>query len=199
MHPSIRAIASVAVLLSAAFGAIPLAAADEPFAHALAADAGTANPAMEQLMRMAGFLSQLEQFSVTLRSGYDVVQESGQKIEFGERRELVLVRPNRLRVDIERSDGDASRIVFDGQSITVFDASRNMDASSETQGGLDAAIMHFVKDLKMRLPLALLLVTILRDELEERVQEARIVETAMLDGKPFLHLAARADSADFQV
>jgi hypothetical protein len=66
-------------------------------------------------------------------------------------------------------------------------------------GGVDAAIMHFVKDLKMRLPLALLLVTSLPEELEERVQEAQIVETAILDGKPFVHLAARGDSVDFQI
>ncbi len=35
------------------------------------------------LMRMADFLSKTPRFSVGIRNGYDVVQESGQKIEFG--------------------------------------------------------------------------------------------------------------------
>jgi len=105
MHPSMRVFASVAVLLTASLMAVPVAAVENPGADA-SANVPAASPAMQQLMRMAGFLSRLGQFSVALQSGYDVVQDSGQKIEFGERRELVLVRPNRLRVDIERSDGD---------------------------------------------------------------------------------------------
>ena len=36
---------------------------------------------------------------------YDVVQESGEKIEFGEARQILLSRPNGLRVDLERRDG----------------------------------------------------------------------------------------------
>jgi hypothetical protein len=199
MQPSMRAIASAVALLIAAFSAIGLAAADDPPAQAPATDSLTASPAMEQLMRMAGFLSQLGQFSVRLQSGYDAVQESGQKIEFGERRELVLVRPDRFRIDVERTDGEATRVVFDGQSISLFNANLNLYASSELQGDIDAAIKHFVKDLKMRLPLSMLWVTTLTEELEERVREAAIVETATLDGQPFVHVAARADSVDFQV
>jgi len=59
MQPSMRAIPS----------AIALAVADDLPAQAPAADAPTASPAMEPLMRMAGFLSQLGQFTVTLQSG----------------------------------------------------------------------------------------------------------------------------------
>lgn len=200
MQTSIRVIA---MLLTAWLAALPPAAANEPPNDGpndvSSADAATAGPATEQLMRMADFLSQLGQFSVTLESGYDVLQESGQKIEFGERRELVLVRPDRLRVDVERSDGQASRVIFDGQSIGVFDATRNMYASSQMQGDIDASIRYFVKDLKMRLPLAMLFVTTLPEELEERVQQTAIVDTSMLDGKPFVHLAVRTDGVDFQV
>jgi hypothetical protein len=59
MQPSMRAIPS----------AIALAVADGPPAQVPAADAPTASPAMQPLMRMAGFLSQLGQFTVTLQSG----------------------------------------------------------------------------------------------------------------------------------
>jgi hypothetical protein len=199
MQTSIRVIATSAMLLTAWVAAAVPGAVEDPPNDVPSAAAATADPAMEPLMRMADFLSQLGQFSVTLQSGYDVVQESGQKIEFGERRELVLVRPDRLRIDIEGSDGQASRVVFDGRSISVFNATLKMYASSAMPGDIDAAIMHFVKDLKMRLPLAMLLVTTLPEEMEERVQQAAIVDTSMLDGKSFVHLAARTDSVDFQL
>ena len=55
---------------------------------ALAQPAAAESPqqAREILMRMAGYLAGASAFSVSLRSGYDVVQKSGQKVEFGETR-----------------------------------------------------------------------------------------------------------------
>jgi hypothetical protein len=57
------------------------------------------------LNRMAATLAQAQGFSVTMRAGYDIVQDTGQKITFGERRRFTLSRPDRLRVEVEESDG----------------------------------------------------------------------------------------------
>ena len=46
-----------------------------------------ADPAMAIVDRMAEFLSQAKGFGVTMDMGFDAVQDSGQKIEFGETRE----------------------------------------------------------------------------------------------------------------
>ena len=54
--------------------------------------------AAAQLKGMAEYLAGLQSFSVMFRAGYDVVQASGQRIEFGETRRLVLARPDRLRL-----------------------------------------------------------------------------------------------------
>lgn len=48
---------------------------------------------------MAKKLAETKQFSVTMHMGYDVVQKSGQKIEFSEIRKTTINRPNHLRVD----------------------------------------------------------------------------------------------------
>jgi hypothetical protein len=193
MHPVIRTLGWGAVLLVAL-----LATAAVAETKSTPADAPPSSAGMEQLLRMANFLSKLEQFSVALRSGYDVVQKSGQKIEFGEEREITLVRPNRFRVNARTSDGETSTVVFDGKVVTVFNATDNLYATSELAGDIDAAIAHFVKDLQMRLPLALLFVTTLPKELEQRLTEAEIVETATIAGKRYLHIAARSDSVDLQ-
>lgn len=148
---------------------------------------------------MANFLARLEQFSVGQRSGFDVVQESGQKIEFGEQRDITFVRPNRFRFNVRKSDGEAYTTVFDGQAVKVFNATENRYAISEVSGDTDAAITHFVRDLQMRLPLALLFVTTLPKELEQRFAEAEIVETTTIADQSYFHLAARGDSVDLQV
>jgi len=64
---------------------------------------------------------------------------------------------------------------------------------------LDETIVHFVRDLGMRLPLAVLLVSRLPAEIENRVRTIDYVEKTNILGTPAHHLAARGDSVDFQV
>jgi hypothetical protein len=151
------------------------------------------------LKRMADFVSGAQRFSVSLRAGYDAVQKSGQKIEFGENRKITLSRPDRMRVEGERSDGAKTVTVFDGKQIILIDAASNVYATAPQPGGLDDSIVHFVRDLGMRLPLAVLLVSRLGTEFEGRIQSLDYVEKTSLYGAASHHLAGRTDTVDFQV
>jgi hypothetical protein len=181
----------------------PSAAAPAPVpqpASAGAPAAGTDVLARDILMRMARFLSTQPSFGVSVISAYDVVQASGQKIEFAERRKLVVSRPDRLRVETERSDGVRTAVLFTGSEITLVDQTNRVYATErQPAGGLDEAILHFVSDLKMRLPLAVLLMQRLPGELERRVRSIVYVEKTNLLGPPAHHLAARGDTVDMQV
>src|SRR3972149_9262316 len=90
------------------------------------------------LMRTADFLGGTQRFSVSVRAGYDAVQKSGQKIEFGEMRKVTLSRADRLRVEGERSDGARTLTVFNGKEIVLIDAARNVYATAPQPGGGDA-------------------------------------------------------------
>jgi hypothetical protein len=151
------------------------------------------------LMRMAEFLGGTQRFSVSVRGGYDAVQKSGQKIEYNEMRKVTLSRPDRLRVEGERSDGAKKLTVFTGKEIVLIDAASNVYATAPQPGGLDDTIVHFVKDLGMRLPLAVLLVSQAAAELKDRVRSVDYVERTNLQGSTSHHLAARTDEVDFQV
>jgi hypothetical protein len=151
------------------------------------------------LMRMADFLAGAQRFSVSVRAGYDAVQQSGQKIEFGEMRKVTLSRPDRLRVEGERSDGTKTLTVFNGKEIVLIDAASNVYATAPQPGGVDDTIVHFVKDLGMRLPLAVLLVSQLPTELKDRVRSVDYVEKTNIYGATSHHLAARTDTVDFQI
>lgn len=155
--------------------------------------------ARDLLMRMGRYLSTLPAFSVSVASNYDVLQQSGQKIEFGEARKVVVQRPDRLRSDTERSDGARTTAVFSGADITLVDVANKVYASTRQPGGLDESILHFVSDLHLRFPMAMLLMARLPTELERRVREVDYVETSYLFGVPAQHLAARGDTVDFQV
>jgi len=151
------------------------------------------------LMRMADFLGGTQRFSVSVRGGYDAVQQSGQKVEFGEMRKVMLSRPDRLRIEGERSDGARTLTVFTGKEIVLIDEASNVYATAPQPGGVDDTIVHFVKDLGMRLPLAVLLVSQLPAELKDRVRSVDYVEKTNIHGSTSHHLAARTDTVDFQV
>jgi hypothetical protein len=199
---NLAAVAAVAAGVAAAAGQQQGAAGPEQRAEgAPAPQAPTESQvrAREILMQMARYLSTLPAFSVTAESSYDVVQASGQKIEFGEWRKVVVQRPDRLRADTERSDGARTMAVFTGSEMALLDVTNKVYASTPQPGGLDESILHFVSDLKMRFPMAVLLMSRLPVEFERRVRSIDYVETGYLYGVPAHHLAARGDTVDFQV
>lgn len=155
--------------------------------------------AMAVMKRMAGYLSQAKRFSVAVDTGFDAVQDSGQKIEFGETRKIVLSRPDRLRVDATKRDGSKSELIFNGKDIALYFAKENVYATAARPGTVDQAIAYFVNDLDMRLPLAELLSSNLDKMLSEQVREAAYVEKSFIAGVPCDHLAFRGDQADLQV
>ncbi len=172
-----------------------------PVARAPTAPAVTESQAQARaiLMRMAEFVGGTQRLSVSLRAGYDAVQASGQKIEFAEIRKVILSRPDRLRLEGERSDGVKTLTVFSGKEIVLVDATRNVYATAPQPGNLDDSIVHFVKDLGMRLPLAVMLVSQFPAEMRDRLRSIDYVERTSVHGAPSHHLAARTDTVDFQV
>ena len=73
------------------------------------------------------------------------MQDSGQKIEFGETRQIVLRRPDHLRIDATKRDGSKSVFLFDGKDITVVHPQENVYATVAKPGSVDEAMTYFVQ------------------------------------------------------
>jgi hypothetical protein len=151
------------------------------------------------LMRMADFLSKSPRMSVTVHSSYDALQGEGDKVEWNDVREVTLNRPDRLRINTQRSDGARSLLVFDGKEITTFDESSKTYAQASHPGSVDDAVVYFVHDLGMRLPLAVLLMSRLPAELQQRVQSVEYVEKTATLSAPAHHIAGQTATVDFQL
>jgi hypothetical protein len=158
----------------------------------------TAEAARARLLEMADTLGKAKAFSVEVDAQYDAVQASGQKVEFSDTREVLVRRPDGLRIDVERSDGDRSSVRFDGKAITAASATPNVYAQAERAGSLDDAVRYFRQDLKMQLPLAAMLLTTFRQELESRLGTVEYVESTMRFGKEADHFAAQGTDVDAQ-
>jgi len=194
-HGLVRTLTLLAVLVvSTAIS--PVRAADPtPAPVASAQD----QAARALLLGMAEFMARAPSVSVTMRSGYDAIQADGQRIEFGERRRILMQRPDKFRVDVERSDGERGAVVFDGRWITAFNARENVYARVEKPGTLDQALVHMVRDLRATLPLARMFTTGFPVDLDKRVTSVVLVEECSLFDVPTDHVAARSQEVDMQL
>ncbi len=155
--------------------------------------------AMEILLRMANYLAKAPALKVTVLSSYDAIQADGEFIEFGDRRHIELQRPDRLHIDVERSDGDKGELFFDGKTLTAFRPAEKVYAAVEKAGTVDDALVYVVKDLQIPVPLARMLTTTFPQQMEKLVTSIDYVETNRLFDVPTDHLAVRSDEVDLQV
>jgi hypothetical protein len=108
-------------------------------------------------------------------------------------------RPDKLRVDVERSDGERGTMVFDGRSITAFSATANAYARVEKPGTLDQALKYMVRDLRAKLPMARMFTTSFARDVDKRAKSVVFVEECTLFDVPTDHLAVRSGDVDMQM
>ena len=151
-------------------------------------------------MKAAEFLAKAQRFSVKTDIEYDVIQDWGQKLEFGATRTITVKRPGRTSVDIVDRDGTKRGFRFDGKQIAFFGLNEKVYATADKAGDLDAAFAYFTQDLQMPLPLGELFTNNLPKGLKDRFSEAYYVEeTSTVGGVPCDHLALRNEMTDAQV
>lgn len=190
-------IAVLAVLAIAVVAiASPARAADPTPANAPSAQDPDARAL---LLGMADFMAKAPGFRLTMRSTYDAIQADGQRIEFGERRQILMQRPDKFRVDVERSDGERGGVVFDGRTITAFNTTDNVYARVKKPGSVDQALVYMVRDLQATMPLARMFTTGFAPYLDKRARSVTFVEECTLFDVPTNHLAARSDDVDLQL
>jgi hypothetical protein len=163
------------------------------------AHAQSAPDARALLVKMGEFIGNTPRLSVTIRSSYDTVQTSGDKIEWNEVRRLTLSRQDRLRIETEKSNGARTLILFDGKTISVYDEAGRAYSQTPQPGGIDETLVYFVRDLGMRLPLAVFFVSRAGMVLDRRVRSVEYVEKTGILGIPAHHLVGRTDTVNFQI
>ena len=80
----------------------------------------------------------------------------------------------------------------------MLDAEAGVYAQAPQPGTIDDTLGYFVRDRRMRMPLALLMTTRLLGVLAGAVKTIDHVESTEILGVPTQHIAARTDNVDFQ-
>lgn len=149
--------------------------------------------------RAAHFLRDAKSFSVDTEMGFDVVQENGQKIEFGSKRKAMIQRPDKARFEWQRRDGKNGVLVFDGKDIWAHSPSHKVYATTPQPGGIDDSIELITEDLGIAAPLSDLFTSDVGKSLAEGLTDCYVVGTAIVGGATCDHVAVRNDYADYQM
>lgn len=155
--------------------------------------------AISILKRSSTFLAKIEQLKVTAEFGFDVVQETGQKLEFGAHQEVTIQRPDKARLEFSRRDGVQGSIVFDGTQIAAFHPDEKAYAQEPFEGDIDAAFDFLIAELQIPMPLDDFFSSDPAAALAAKLETGYVVGVSEVAGVLCDHLAMRNARVDFQV
>jgi hypothetical protein len=155
--------------------------------------------AMKSIEHLNDYLARTKEFRVAIDVAYDIVQDSGQKLEFGDTRVISVRRPAQMRVEDTDRDGSKTGIIFSGKEIVAYDIDAKVYARAPQPGDLDAALGHFVNDLGMHLAMEPILRGRLAKDAKTWAHSVDYVDEETIAGVACDHVAMRGDWEDVEL
>jgi hypothetical protein len=154
--------------------------------------------ALAELQRATDFLTALPRFQFAATIAYDVIQNDGRRLQFEKSGKLFLQRPDRLFADIYLDDGRHRQFWYDGKTLSFAERTQKLHTQVKAPATIDAMLDMLEGLLKDPMPLADLLYSDL-SPLEQRAEEADVVDDSLVDGRLCRHLAFRGETVDWQI
>ncbi len=144
------------------------------------------------------YLGGLKKFSVDTSNTLDEVLDTGQKIQFDFNSSVTVQRPNKLHGKRQESQVQQS-LIYDGETMTVYNASQNYYASAPMPGTIEAMLNHARLALGFVPPASDLLYRDVFPLLMQNVYSAIVIGEAEIGGVSCIHLAFSRPDVDFQI
>jgi hypothetical protein len=159
---------------------------------AKAEDAGTI------LKAMTDYVASQKVISVAYDSDIEVITSELQKIQFASSGQMLLSRPDKIRVSRVGGYADVE-LVFDGKMLTVLGKNINAFAQTDSSGSVDQLVGRLRGEFNVAVPGADLLLSKAYEELMGDVVESKHIGRGVIDGVECDHLAFRNTDVDWQL
>jgi hypothetical protein len=161
--------------------------------------AATVAPAATAALNSMGeYLRTLKTFQVKATISRDIVLLDGQKVQFDGTADLLVQRPNHLRLSMT-SDRSDRRFFFDGKTFTLYAPRTSYYATV----GAPPTIIQLADTLETRFGIELPLVDLFRwgtaDGIDGQLTSANYVGPSQVEGVTCEQYAFRQNGADWQV
>jgi hypothetical protein len=142
------------ILALAVFASAPLALAQGPAAGSAPA---AIDPKADKVMHdMATFLAGVQRFTLEAEETFDLEVARAYRVALSNTRTLTVERPSRFVADA-KGDTLHREAWFDGRTLTVLNKGKNVYASIEAPGTIDAVLDKVAEDYQVLVPLSDLL------------------------------------------
>ncbi len=180
-----------AAVTVAVLSAIPIGAAQEATGPSVEAEA-------DRILREMGeYLKTAEEFTFKAEVVYDEIVGE-QKVLFGAAGQLSIRRPDRFNAEVD-GDQQRRRVVFDGETVTVFDALKNVYAVVQASPEIDTALDRLYEVYGSSVPIADLFYADPYRTLIEHVESGFVVGKHSVNGTRCNHLAFMQEGIDWQI
>jgi hypothetical protein len=153
--------------------------------------------ALEILKKATDYLTGLNQLHLKAYKERDVVQESGQKLQFSSSFEVSLKRPDRLFASLTDNDGNLHRLWYDGKTVTMYDEEEKVYGQISVAATIDEMLDYLELVIQFPLPLADLFYNDL-SSLSGRARSGMYLGKSFVENTACDHLAFRGESVDWQ-
>jgi hypothetical protein len=154
--------------------------------------------AITELNRMAAYLKTLRAFQVQAEVIREVVLEDGQKVQFASAADMVVERPNRLRLDVN-GDRQSRLFLFDGQNFTVYAPKMKYYAQVAAPNTIGELIDRVEEKYELQLPLVDFFRWGTDDSMLGNITGARDMGPSVIDGVTTRHYLIRQEGLDWQI
>jgi hypothetical protein len=154
--------------------------------------------AFKILKAMSDYLVGQKVISAALDTDIEVITPELQKIQFASSGQLLLNRPEKLRVS--RTGGYADvELLYDGSKFTIYDKYHKVLAQRDVSGSVDQLIDRLRSEAMIEAPGADLLLSNPYEALTMDVLDAKHIGRGVVDGVECEHLAFRYQDTDSQI
>jgi hypothetical protein len=157
--------------------------------------------AWDILTRMTEFISGAQDFTIVADMGHEVLQNDGQRLEFGSYITAALRRPSQGNVRFESRDGFSATIILDGETISLFSTRENRFFYDTTRqpGDIDASFDYLADRLGPPDQLRDFFSIDLTETLSSLVKSGYYVGESKIAGVLCDNLAMRSEDEDVQL
>ncbi len=161
--------------------------------------AGKLEPKADRHLKEAcTYLAGLKDFAFRVDETTDEIDDDGQKLQFSDRRHVIVSRPNRL---VAESSGDTAnrKFCYDGKTVTLYDKTHHTYGTEKAADTIDATLDQIHEQFGYTPPLSDVLFADPYRVLTEKVESGTYVGRNSVGDTKCHHLAFRQKGIDWQI
>jgi len=192
MHPETRPIKLFVLVLSLGILAAPAWGASKKKGPVI-------EPRARQVLQQTGdFMKSAQNFTFTMETVREVVMETGQRIQYSAMHEIGASKPDGVKIVTNGDLGDFT-VWYDGSSITVHNADRNIYSMDSVPDTIDTAFDYLAKEKGITPPMISLLYSDPVDLWKKSVSSGFYVGLNQVRGVKCHHLAFSSEDVNSQI